>query len=505
MNPVEEPKSEEPAEAAEPEADPLAGTEVAAPDANESQPTPAKVEIAVRDPAIPKNTLDVDDVFLQDFKHPETQQILLPAQTVLTEAYIRKILNMGMMAAALECLKPPPDHRLEALELSRGLPFDYALYLEGKRVVEDLYECTKPHILPEQREHVWTRATRWVTRLVDQLLQRDLDLFTDFRIYDAYRHSHPINTTILSILIGQAARIGKARLVEIGLSGLMADIGKARVSFAILNKPGKLDQTELAEARAHVGHSKAVVELFRWAAGDILNVAFHHHERYDGSGYPRQQQGRQIGEFARMVGLADAFDAMVSDVVYRPRMEPAVVYRLLTTSSAFDPTVIEAFKKRVAPYPRGLQVKLNNGQEGVVSKVQPDNPFRPVLIVEDYLVDLAADPTLRITGQHVPRRYHRTSVMLPVKVRSAGGNELTGMAINISLAGLCVESEAIPIQGDTLTVTLPVLGRDQQVSLIAFLAWVRHGEGERTTYGLSITPNSAEDRELLVDLILGLP
>ncbi|MBM3274956.1 MAG: PilZ domain-containing protein [Candidatus Sericytochromatia bacterium] len=490
MNQVEDPKLEERAETAEPEV---------------PGPEPAKVEIAVRDPAIPKTSLEVDDVFLQDFKHPETQQILLPAQSVLTETYIRKILQMVLAAAALECLKPPPDHRLEAIELSRGLPFDYALYLEGKRVVEDLYECAKPHILPEQREHVWTRATRRVGRQVDQLLQRDLDLYTDFRIYDAYRHSHPINTAILAILIGQAARVAKARLVELGLSGLMADIGKARVPFAILNKPGKLDQAELAEARAHVGHSKAVVELFRWAAGDILNVAFHHHERYDGSGYPKQQQGRQIGEFARMVGLADAFDAMVADVVYRPRMEAAVVYRLLTTSSAFDPAVIEAFKKRVTPYPRGLQVKPNNGQEGVVSKVQPDNPFRPVLIVEDFLVDLASDSSLRITGQHVPRRCHRTSVMLPVRVRSAGGNEMSGMAINISLAGLCVESESIPVQGDTLTVTLPVLGRDEHVSLTAFLAWVRHGEGERTTYGLSITPNSAEDRELLVDLILGLP
>ncbi len=454
-----------------------------------------------------KTHLDPEDVLAQDLKHPDTQQILLPGGTVLNEIYIRKIQNMGLEEVALACLLPPADRRLEALELARGLPFEYALYLEGKRVLEDLNDCIRPQVLPEQREHVWQRALSYVGRMVELLLSRNLDQFVDYRIYDAYRHSHPLNTATLSILIAQAARIGRDRLVEIGMAGLLADIGKSRVPFHVLTKPGKLEPQELVHARAHVDHSRALVEMFRWAAGDVVHVAQHHHERYDGSGYPKQLQGRSIGEFARIVGLADAYDAMLSDVPYRARMEPAVAFRLVTTSAAFDPMVIACFKRRVSPYPRGMQVRLSNGKEGVVCRATADNPFRPAVIVDADEVDLATDQSLRITGQFVPRRYHRTAVMLPVRVLGGGMLERQGLAINISLAGICVESEQVPPQGEPLAVILPVLGGNQQVNLTGFLTWVRHGEaeGERTTYGLSITPTTPEDKTLLVDLILGLP
>ncbi len=456
--------------------------------------------------AQPKRGLDPDDVLIQDLKHPESQQILLPAGTVLTDSYIRKIINLDLVEAALACLQKSQDLRLEALQLARGLPFEYALYLEGKRVVEDLLDVVHPNTLPEQRDHIWNKAMTYVGRMVDTLLARDLNIFVDYRIYDAYRHAHPLNTATISILIAQAARVSRPRLVEIGLSALLADLGKTRVPFQILNKPGRLEPEELVQARGHVLHSKAIAESFRWAAGDIIHVALHHHERYDGSGYPKQLSGRSIGEFARIVGMADAYDAMISDVPYRPRMEPAVAYRLVTTTGAFDPQVIAAFKKRITPYPLGLQVRLNNGKEGIVFRNYADNPFRPSLIVGDDEVDLAKEPGVRITGQLVPRRYHRTSVMLPVRIRPSVAPECAGVAVNISLAGLCIESEQIPPGSEALAVTLPVLGRDATVNLEGHLTWVRHAsDTERTTYGLSIVPLTPEDRTLLVDLILGLP
>lgn len=513
-----DPQAADPLAASPPPAIPLAATpQAATPQAASPPPeipqaalapasAPASVQVPAQAAEGPKLTLDPDDVLIQDLKHPESQQILLPAGTVLTDSYIRKILNLGLLGAALQCLQKPPDLRLEALELSRGLPFPYALYLEGKRVVEDLLEAVGPGILPEQRDHVWNKAMAYVGRMVDSLLSRDLDQYVDYRIYDAYRHSHPINTATLSILIAQAARIGRQRLVEIGMSGLLADLGKAKVPSGILAKPGKLDPEELAQARGHVAHSKTLVESFRWAAGDVVHVALHHHERYDGSGYPKQLSGRSIGEFARIVGLADAYDAMISDVPYRPRMEPAVAYRLITTGSAFDPLVVAAFKKRVTPYPLGLQIRLNDGREGIVFRNSPAHPFRPSLVVGDAEVDLAAEPALRIIGQIVPRRYHRTSVMLPVRIRPRSAPECTGTAINISLAGLCVEGDAVPPGAEALSVSLPVLGRDATVNLQGHLTWVRSGaDDERTAYGLSIMPLTPEDRTALVDLILGLP
>jgi hypothetical protein len=237
------------------------------PDAEPAQPAATAPESgeAGSDVAVAtgkKVTLALDDLLLQDLKHPDTQQILLPAGTLLTEAFIKKILKLGLQDATLACLKPPLDRWIEALELSRGLPFDYAVFLEGKRIVEDLTDSVRKNALQEQREHVWMRASAWVGRMVELLLARDLDSYVDFRIYDAYRHSHPLNTAILSILIGEGLRMKRDRLVEIGMSGLMADIGKVRMPFGILNKPGRLTPEEFLEAQGHVEHSKAIVESF---------------------------------------------------------------------------------------------------------------------------------------------------------------------------------------------------------------------------------------------------
>ncbi len=461
-----------------------------------------KPEVESPSPAV-KQWLEPGDRLRRDLLNPQSRQILLPAGTLLTSAFIKKITAMGLAEEALRCVVQDYDAKLHAaLDAERGMPFEYALYVEGKETVRQLLEvAAKPEAGAIERDVVWEQASTFVGKLLDKLETQPLSEFPDLRVYDLYMHAHPLNTAILAAAVASALRYDRPRLHELALAALFADLGKARLPTLLLFKPDRLTEAEMQWARTHAAMSAEFAEQFRWTQGVVRYVAASHHERWDGSGYPRGAAGRTISEVASIVGLVDAYDAMISDVPYRKRMEPAIAYRLVSAGDKFDPSVVAAFKRRIVPYPRGTSVKLSTGLEARVAVVPPDNPYRPIVEVGGVELDLASDPAVRVVSHLIPRRFMRQKVTFDVQVATAAGVEFSGRAIDLSLGGVCIEAEASPPQGESLFVR--VAGARREVLLVGHVLWVRHGEGGKSVFALSAIPASEGDREGLMDVLLG--
>ncbi|MBM3273821.1 MAG: hypothetical protein FJZ00_01615 [Candidatus Sericytochromatia bacterium] len=181
-------------------------------------------------PAV-KTELEPGDRLRRDLVNPQSQQILLPANTVLTPSFIRKIQLLGLQEEALRCVVKDYDaKRHAAAQAERGVPFEYARFVEGKETVRILQEiAAKRRPTQQERDEAWDRATEFVGFLLERLEAADLDQCPDMRIYDLYQHAHPLNTAMFSLLIGKGLGKDRIGLLELGMAAVFADLGKARL------------------------------------------------------------------------------------------------------------------------------------------------------------------------------------------------------------------------------------------------------------------------------------
>ncbi len=231
----------------------------------------------------------------------------------------------------------------------------------------------------------------------------------DLAAADQYTHRHSINVTALGLMLArlQFRRDGWAdyrgerrydrieeRLSLLGMGLLLHDIGKMAVPTEVLNKPGQLDDHEWRLMR---GHPEAGVALLnpRSTSPLVMAVIRDHHERMDGSGYPRGIGGDEIHQFPRFAAVADVYDAITSERPYKSAAPAHVGVEVIKSGrgTTFDPEVVDTFRRAVFPFPVGTEVKLADGRVGVVAKVDPNEPDVPVVRVPegDGVAEIALD------------------------------------------------------------------------------------------------------------------
>ena len=227
-----------------------------------------------------------------------------------------------------------------------------------------------------------------VNSCVESVLRNEnaLLLLTKIKHQDEYTAEHCINVSILAAAFGKHLGLLEGEIRNLALCGLLHDVGKTRTPDEILNKPGALTPQEFDVMRLHTTHGRTILMGTSNSLNTAVDVAFSHHERMDGSGYPRGLQAHQIPYFAKIIGLVDTYDAITSNRVYdkgRASMQALeIIHKHRGTQ--FDEELADAFIQMIGVYPPGSIVEMVNGEVGIVVESYPSHKLKPrVLLVRD--------------------------------------------------------------------------------------------------------------------------
>lgn len=195
---------------------------------------------------------------------------------------------------------------------------------------------------------------------------------------DKYLYTHSLNTAILSAILGRYIGLSREVTEELSMTAMLMNIGQLWLPNKLMQKKGKFTQDEFQQIKTHT--LKGYEYLAKQdSPQNILTAVKHHHEKYDGTGYPQGLSGNEIPQFARIISICDSYDALTSDRPYREAMTPnsAIKHLYAMTDSSFHPRYLENFIKCVGIYPVGCFVKLSDGRYGVVVTNTPKAPLLP--------------------------------------------------------------------------------------------------------------------------------
>jgi putative nucleotidyltransferase with HDIG domain len=254
--------------------------------------------------------------------------------------------------------------------------------------------------------------------IIDELLENILankDVLTvlgDVFLYDNYIYQHSFQVTTYAIAIAKELNYSIEEIRQIALGALLHDVGKMLVSQEILLMPGRLSKEELDEVRKHTTFGFDVLRGLHSISLLIAHCAFQHHERLDGSGYPRGLIDFEIHPYAKIIAVADVFDAVTSNRVYKMKMLPSQGISILQAGKGtlYDAKVVDAFSKIIAHFPNGTTVILSDGSRAIISKQNKHAPNKPwarvferngELLNATFEVDLLATNFLEISNVEI--------------------------------------------------------------------------------------------------------
>ena len=244
------------------------------------------------------------------------------------------------------------------------------------------------------------RVNDLLQSIIDRIQSNEVILETlySMRNYDNYTYEHSLRVTILSILIGIKMQLSRNELWEIGIAAMLHDIGKVDIDISVLNSPEKLTIEEWGAIRKHPITGCAKVRFLHGYNKNISSAILQHHEHCDGTGYPFGLHASDICTYAKIIGVADVYDALTSQRSYRDAWFPnqALEYMNNDISVQFDADVLSALLEVVVPYPEGSVVILSNGELAVVINIQNDNRSLPIVRTisggESKVYNLAQEP-----------------------------------------------------------------------------------------------------------------
>lgn len=338
----------------------------------------------------------------------ENGKVLLVEGTELTDSLIERLKKYNIFTVYIE------DEASEGIEIVEAIP--EGLRAEAVHVITESLDTVaglNSHSANLQGMIKTGRAIRSFQKIFRDILsclnenRTALNLLATTKIHENDVYTHSLNVTIYACQLAIENGLPLKNIEEVGLGAMLHDLGKMYIPAEILHKPGKLTKEEYDQVKTHSELGFEVLRKVHEIPLPVAHCALQHHERIDGLGYPRGLKEDEIHKYAKILSVANVFDAVTSQRVYRPSMLPHKGIELLYTGNGtrFESKQIELFKDCIAIYPPGLTVKLNDGRTGIVSKYNFNAVGRPeIRIIRDeehqdvtpYEIDLSSKDLLTV-------------------------------------------------------------------------------------------------------------
>ncbi|MDZ5472138.1 HD-GYP domain-containing protein [Bacillus sp. 31A1R] len=332
-------------------------------------------------------------------------QTLLSEGVELGERVLLRLVNLGITYIYI---KDP-----NTADINHNDPISGKLRREAMTTIESTFKQVYKDT-SISNSFVIEKASKRFTELIRHIMSEirgNEDLITiisDVYTYDNYIFTHSLNVTMYSLAIGMELKLPPKQLELLGMGAILHDVGKMKIPSEILLKPGRLTSEEFEEVKKHPEEGFNILRNVPGISLLIAHCAYQHHERVNGSGYPRGLTEESIHSFGKIIAVADVFDAVTSNRIYRRAMLPHDGLEILFAGvgTLFDSKVVEAFRRSVAIYPVGITVELNDGRLGVVSNQNNGLSDRPIVrVLEEngisvcpYELDLSKELSVMITG-----------------------------------------------------------------------------------------------------------
>ncbi|MBM7541448.1 HD-GYP domain-containing protein [Amphibacillus cookii] len=335
-------------------------------------------------------------------------QILVQKDVVLTETFIKRLLDLGVTYVYIR------DELSDDIVVHS--PISEQLRIKSINSIKSAFLTYKTKTFKKEAvllEHTNEEIASVVDMMITEIDQDDqvVSLMSDIFVSDNYLFNHSINVTIYAIVLAKALKRSNKEIRELGLGAMLHDIGKVFLPHELLKKKGKLTDKEFEVIKTHSELGFEFLRSFSTLPLMVSHCAYQHHERLDGSGYPRGIKGSEIHLYGKILAIVDVFDAVTSDRVYRDAMLPQEGLEILYAGSGtlFDPHMVKLFRESVAVYPNGVTVELSDKRTGLVVKQNKKLYNRPVVRVisendqqiNPYELDLAKHLDVTITAYKV--------------------------------------------------------------------------------------------------------
>lgn len=364
---------------------------------------------------VPVNSIK-EGTFLAKTIYDTDGKLLLAKGYKLTQSLLRKVEESGIMSLYIndeysdneieDIIKPELRRKaIGTVKDSFENIFKFNKHSQSA-VVNKKAEMDKKY---EQIGNITQMADDIVDEIISQ--KNILINLVDIKSMDNYTYEHSINVTVLAIILGMELKYDKKKLTELAVGALLHDVGKVFIPKELLLKPGKLSDSEYETIKHHTTRGYEYIKSDETISFTSSSIALQHHERVDGTGYPQGIKEDKIYEYAKVVSIADVYDALTSDRPYRRAVSPneAVEFIMGAAGRYFSYSMVNSFIKKIVPYPEGTIVRLSNGDIGVIEEINIDFPLRPRIKVikrtgvgwEPVSVDLMKEKNLVIEGiQH---------------------------------------------------------------------------------------------------------
>ncbi len=327
----------------------------------------------------------------------ENGRVLLNAGQFLNERYIRRIKEMNIPMVCID----------DQLGLEEPAPLIKPVtYLKATSVLKQSYQqftkTTKTDL---------SLLSGQIDNIIDEMAENSNLMvgMSDLKSYDDYTYQHCVNVCALAIMIGLSSGLKRHQLQELGIGAILHDIGKVKIPLEILNKPGNLDDEEFEIIKHHPLDGFKMIRESTDNKSSSAWVALQHHERLDGTGYPRGSHGTDLHEYSLIVAAADVFDALVSNRPYRHAYNnlEAMYIIGLSKGSHLSPRFVDILNQHINTFPSGTVVVLSTGDTAVVSQENVKEFAKPQVRLlfnsmnqaykNDHMVDLAVCSNIHIT------------------------------------------------------------------------------------------------------------